>query len=143
MRPLDFYRLGLRLSTTAVTEAEQRTAIGRLYYGLHHEACCRHFREYPEASPLPRGSRHFRLSERYGGQRGQVEQDIARLLALLSAMRNLADYELSPAIQYAEEEVDASQLMNLALAAAEDLLDALEAFSPGEAPDGCDCPTLR
>ena len=58
-------------------------------------------------------------------------------------MRNLADYELSPAIQYAEEEVDASQLMNLALAAAEDLLDALEAFSPGEAPDGCDCPTLR
>ncbi len=39
MRSLDFYYLGRRLAESAITEAEYRTAIGRLYYGLHHEAC--------------------------------------------------------------------------------------------------------
>ena len=43
MRPLDFYRLGIELSSDAYTEARQRTVVNRLYYGLHHEACCRLF----------------------------------------------------------------------------------------------------
>ena len=40
MKPLDFYRLGVEMASSSVTEAEHRTAIARLYYGLHHEACC-------------------------------------------------------------------------------------------------------
>ena len=143
MKPLDFYRLGLRLSTTATTEAEQRTVVSRLYYGLHHEACCRFFRENPDALPLPQGSRHYRMRERYGGQRTQAEQEVARLLAQIFAMRNMADYELRGTIQYQAREFESSQLMSLALIIAEDLLNALESFSPGEAPDGCDCPTQR
>ena len=50
MKPLDFYQLGVRLANSGRTEAEHRAAIGRLYYGLHHEACCRYFRWLP----LPR-----------------------------------------------------------------------------------------
>ena len=38
MRPLEIYRLGLRLAGSATSEAERRNVIGRLYYGLHHEA---------------------------------------------------------------------------------------------------------
>ncbi len=41
MTPLEFYELGLALSRSAAAPAEHRTVIGRLYYGLHHEACCR------------------------------------------------------------------------------------------------------
>ena len=143
MRPLDLYRLGLRLSTFASTEAEQRNVVGRLYYGLHHEACCRYFRENPGALPLSRGSRHLRLSERYGSQNSEVAQVIARLLAQVSAMRNLADYELKPTIQYEGHTLGSAQLMTQTLTVAENLLTALDDFSPGEAPDGCDCPVQR
>ena len=32
MRPLDFYDLGVEMAETAQTEAQERTAINRLYY---------------------------------------------------------------------------------------------------------------
>lgn len=52
MRPLEFYRLAVAIAPSAVSEPVQRTVIGRLYYGLHHEARCRFYRENPNADPL-------------------------------------------------------------------------------------------
>ena len=53
MRPLDFYRLGVALAYSADSETLQRTVINRLYYGLHHEACCRFFFQLLEESADP------------------------------------------------------------------------------------------
>ena len=143
MRPLDFYHLGLRLADSADTESEWRTVVGRLYYGLHHEACCRYFRENPNDPPLPRNGRHSALIERFGGEPGTVDNDVARTLRLMLRMRNVCDYELGNAIRLDQRTLTAEQLARLALIVAGGLLTALESFSPGEAPDGCDCPTLR
>ena len=140
MRPLDFYRLGLALASSASEESERRTAIGRLYYGLHHEACCRYFRRNPHAPPLGRGSRHTELILRFDA-RDDVSNEIHRLLKDLFEMRKVADYELDSLIHYNDREFDSRVLMTIALIAAQELLAALERYSPGEAPDGCDCPT--
>ena len=143
MRPLDFYQLGVKLANSGGTEAEHRAAIGRLYYGLHHEACCRYFRENPGAQPLGRGSRHAQLIERYGTLHGSPTQRVQRLLRQLSRMRNLSDYELASPIRYQNRNRSAVQLMRMAALVAEALLAALEDFSPGEAEDGCSCPVLQ
>lgn len=140
MRPLDIYQLGMRLADSGRTEAEHRAAIGRLYYGLHHEACCRYFREHPGAQPLGRGSRHAQLIERYSGLRVNETRRIQRLLRQLSRMRNLSDYELVSPVKYRGKERSARELMGLAVLVAEELLAALQDFSPGEAEDGCYCP---
>ena len=140
MKPLDFYQLGVRLANSGRTEAEHRAAIGRLYYGLHHEACCRYFRENPDAQPLGRGSRHVQLIDRYSTLHAFPAQHIRRLLRQLSRMRNISDYELAGPIRYQKTDRSAAQLMRTAVVVAEGLLAALEDFSPGEAEDGCHCP---
>ena len=140
MKPLDFYRFGLTTAPDADTEAEQRTVIGRLYYGLHHEACCRYFRENPGAPPLGRGSRHAQLARRFSAS-DDVANRIRRLLKDLLNMRRISDYELGSLITYQKREIDSRTLMGMALIVARELLDALDTYSPGEAPDGCDCPT--
>ena len=142
MRPLDFYRLGMHLAGSAATQAEHRCAVGRLYYGLHHEACCRYFRENPEAPALGRGSRHAKLIERYAGLRTHETRRVRRLLRQLSHMRNISDYELDNPLSYHNRERSASELMRMAVSIAEGLLGALDDFSPGEAEDGCRCPVL-
>lgn len=48
MRPLDFYDLGVLLAASAGTQAERRKAIGRLYYGLHHELVADIFGTIPQ-----------------------------------------------------------------------------------------------
>ena len=68
---------------------------------------------------------------------------IADMLDQIRRMRNVADYSLRHPIRFEQRALSAEQLAKLALIVADGLLDALEAFSPGEAPDGCDCPTLR
>ena len=143
MKPLDFYRLGRRLSDSADTDAEWRTVVGRLYYGLHHETCCRYFRENPNAPPLPLYRRRTELIERFDGEPGTLERDISQMLRRILNMRNVADYELKHAVQVNRLTLGAEQLMHFALIVADGLLAALEDFSPGEAPDGCDCPTAR
>ncbi len=143
MRPLEFYRLGLRLAEFASSEAERRTAVSRLYYGLHHEICCRYFREYPEDAPLPRNGRHIALVHRLGGKPGTGERDIALKLNSMRQMRNAADYELKRTVQIDQRTLNIDQLVVFALIVANDLLATLEDFSPGEAADGCDCPTAR
>ena len=141
MKPLDFYRLGLLMADSASTEAEHRNVVSRLYYGLHHEACCRYFRENPYAPVLGRGSRHTQLIRRFESIGNAVAVDVSRLLDRLFVMRNIADYELGSSLSYRNLPVDSRTLMGLAIIVARDLLDALERYSPGEAPDGCDCPT--
>ena len=143
MRPLEFYRLGQRLAESANTEVERRTVVSRLYYGLHHEACCRYFREYPYDAPLPRNGRHTALIHRYGGKPGTGERDIARELNNIRRMRNTSDYELGHPVRFGQRTLGSAELMHFALIVADSLLAALEDFSPGEAPDGCDCPTAR
>ena len=131
MRPLDFYELGRELAGSAATEAECRNVIGRLYYGLHHEAGCRYFREYPGALPLGRGRRHSQLIQGYRSLHSSEARQVRRLLRQLSNMRNISDYELAEVIQYERRARTASQLMSMAMTVAEELLAELESFSPG------------
>ena len=140
MKPLDVYRLGVQLANVGRTEAERRAAVGRLYYGLHHEACCRYFRENPGALPLGRGSRHAQLIARYNALNIVPARRIQRLLRHLSRMRNKSDYELANPMRYQGKAYSALQLMRAAVVVAEDLLVELEVYSPGEASDGCYCP---
>ena len=143
MKPLDVYRLGVGLANSGTTEAEHRAAVGRLYYGLHHEACCRYFRENPQAQPLlGRRSRHRQLIDRYSTLHMVQARRIWRLLKQLSRMRNISDYELASTIRYQNRNCSPAQLMRMAVVVAEDLLDELEGFSPGEAKDGCYCPVI-
>ena len=48
---------------------------------------------------------------------------------------------LAPPLRYRGRSYSAERLMSRAVSLAEELLHALEDYSPGEAPDGCDCPT--
>ena len=142
MNPLDFYRLGLLMSDAATTEAEHRSVISKLYYGMHHEACCRYFRESPYAPALQQGSRHRRLIERYEETGNRAAVNVSQLLSRLFAMRNIADYELGSPLSYRNLQVSSDALMVMALITARELLNALETYSPGEASEGCDCPTV-
>ncbi len=139
MRPLEFYQLGLSLASTANTEAEFRNAIGRVYYGLHHEACRRYFRQQPTAPSLERGSRHNLLIERFHDPTDATINEISNLLRQLSRMRNLADYELRKIILLNRRSLDSNQLMRLALLVADELFQALETYSPGEASEDSEC----
>ncbi len=138
MRPLEFYRLGAATAPAAQSEAEQRTVVGRLYYGLHHEACCRFFRENPNSVPLNRTRRHTDLKDRYNLPPDQSSKMVAILLNDLRFLRTQADYELIQ-IRYRSRTLTGQQLVNTATTLAAQLLRALENYSPGEADDGCDC----
>jgi hypothetical protein len=143
MRPLQFYDLGLEIASSATTEAHYRTAASRVYYGLHHEACCRYFREEVSPTPLHGNSRHAELRDRFN--RSDIPQSgrIGQLLGRLSRLRGLADYELNELIEYQDMTFTAEQLWRQARNLCEDLIEALEAYSPGAAQDGCDCPVAR
>ena len=144
MKPLDFYDLGIQLAASARTEAEYRATIGRLYYGLHHEACCRYFREFQNAQPLARGSRHLELIRRYKALRSnRAAQRAQSLLGQLSRMRNISDYELAGPIRYRNRVRSPAELKDIAVSVSERLLAALEDFSPGAAADGCICHVIR
>ncbi len=140
MRPLDFYRLGLSLSETADAEAVQRTAVSRLYYGLHHEACCRYFRTNPESEALNISRRHVDLRDRYNSPDDLKSRTVGRLLNDLRMLRSVADYELVPPLRFRNRPLAPQQFLSLAVETARQLLDALEDYSPGEAEDGCRCP---
>ncbi len=142
MRPLDFYRLGISLSESADAESLQRTVVGRLYYGLHHEACCRYFRTNPVAGsgPLNRNRRHADLRDRYNRRNDPKSRTVGNLLNDLMLLRSEADYELIPPLRFRSLRLDARQLLKLAIETARQLMDALDEYSPGEAEDGCSCP---
>ncbi len=142
MRPLDFYELGLRLSRMASVDAEYRTVINRVYYGLHHETCCRYFRLLPTPQPLNSNQRHTELRNRLNDPGNPTSGEVSQLLGSLTRMRTEADYQLNPPLRYRSRSYSPEQLMAEAMQLGEDLLEALERYSPGEAPDGCHCPTV-
>jgi hypothetical protein len=139
MRPLDFYRVGLQMVGTAESEAQQRTVVNRVYYGLHHEACCRYFRREVAAQPLDRNRCHANLRNNFNQSMDPLSGRIAQLLGELMRLRSLADYELSPPYRIGRQTLTPEQLMRRALDVSERLLSALERYSPGEAVDGSGC----
>ena len=139
MKPLEFYRLALGIGPHARSEQVRRTVVGRLYYGLHHEACCRYYRVNPGASPLRRKSRHACLAERFNQSKDAKSVKVALLLRRLVRFRVLADYELGQ-MYLDKKPLNAERLMNEATEVAKRLLVALDDYSPGEAQDGCNCP---
>ena len=140
MRPLDFYRLGLSLSETADAEAVQRTVVSRLYYGLHHEACCRFFRTNPDSGALNISRRHVELRDRYNTPDDPKSRTIGRLLNDLRMLRSAADYELALPIRFRGRSLTPEEFLSLAVETARQLLDALDDYSQGESEDGCRCP---
>ena len=140
MRPLEFYRLGVAIAQRASTEPEHRTAVNRLYYGLHHEACCRFFRRNPYANPLNRNRRHTDLRDRFSGLDALDAQKVGALLNELMSLRSQSDYRLTPTLRFRNRPIPAQQIAGVGLSLASELLQALETYSPGEAEDGCNCP---
>ena len=140
MRPLEFYRLGIAAASNAVSEPVQRMVVNRLYYGLHHEACCRFFRENPMSGPLNRSRRHTDLRDRFNSLSNPESRNVSRHLNDLMMLRTEADYRLASPLRYRNRPFSVQQLFHQALESARQLLDALEEFSPGEAEDGCNCP---
>jgi len=140
MRPLEFYELGLQIASSASTEAQYRTAISRIYYGLHHEACCRYFRKLPTAQPLDGNRRHAELRNRFSILEDSAAIRVGQLLGRLRILRTEADYQLRPPLRFGNRSYTPEQLMAQAIMMGQDLLEGLEVFSPGEASDGCECP---
>ncbi len=139
MRPLDFYRLGLQMLGTAETEAQQRRVVNRVYYGLHHEACCRYFRHDVAAQPLNRNRRHSELRNRFNQSIDPSSGRIAQLLGELMRLRSSADYDLSQPYRFDRKTRTPEQLMRRATDVSERLLSALDRYSQGEAVDGSGC----
>ena len=140
MRPLDFYRLGVSLAQTAGTESEQRTVVNRLYYGLHHEACCRYFRANAVSVPLDTNRRHTELRDRFNARDDSRARTVGNLLNDMMAFRREADYELVLPLRFKSQPRAPHEILDLALQTGRELLHALEEFSPGEAEYGCRCP---
>ena len=141
MRPLDFRDLALYLIGSTPNEAALRSAVSRLYYGLHHESCCRYFRENPDATPIQRNRRHAELPERFGNSGDPVQRNIAFLLRLLADLRGECDYNVAGPLLHNGAHVTPEAVLREALTTAERLLAALNAYSPGESANGAECIT--
>jgi hypothetical protein len=141
VRPLEFYRLGLALAQNSALESVQRTVVNRIYYGLHHEACCRYFRTHPQSRPLNINRRHTELRDRFNDSDDPEAKYVGGFLNDLMILRRESDYELVPPFRFRRRSLTVQELVQQAIESGEDLLDALERFSPGEAPDGCECRT--
>ena len=140
MKPIEFYDLGVNLAHGASTEAERRMVIGRIYYGLHHEACCRYFREKPGPPYLQKRGRHTELVDAFKGLKNNAEaQKVGTNLETLKMLREYADYELAGPFWFGGTGYNSASTMGFALGIGQKLLGALESYSPGEAPDGCIC----
>ena len=139
MKPIDFYNWATGKIEGASSEAEMRTIVGRLYYGLHHEACCRYFRVHPNAAPLERNRRHADLRDKFNTEPDPVYKKIGNLLGDMVELRVLADYEMGQ-LNFRNWVLTPDKLLAFAQIYSTDLLEALHEFSPGEAEDGCNCP---
>ena len=62
----------------------------------------------------------------------ELALQMAQTAATEAECRTVINFLLSP-----------SQLMRLALLVAQELLVTLDDYSPGDAPDGCECLTIR
>ena len=64
---------------------------------------------------------------------------VANLLTELNKLRTLADYDLGQ-MYYAGQTITPAELLRRATKVGQQLLTALDSYSPGESPDGCKCP---
>ena len=140
MRPLALYEFGIALANAAAAEVERRTAVNRIYYGLHHEACCRYFRQTPTPPALDRNRRHTELRRRFSDATNPAMSLVGTYLGQLERLRAEADYQL-PAGSMVLGGRPCSDVQVLAEASRKGalLLQALETLSPGQATDGCPC----
>ena len=115
----------MQIATAAASEAQQRTAINRIYYGLHHEACCRYFRKEPSPRPLNRNRRHTDLRERFNRPEFPDAGRVAQLLAILMMLRSEADYQLNAPLRFRGRSYSSDELMERALHVGQDLRKAL------------------
>ena len=139
MKPIEFYNLGVGAASTVASEAERRTVVSRIYYGLHHEACCRFFRVNGPPYLQSKGSRHSRLVEEYRDPRSSIVANrVGNLLDQLRRLRTTADYDLA-GMTFNKLTINDKKLLEIAVKQGELLLKALEQYSPGEAADGCPC----
>ena len=139
VRPIEIYNWAIGQSGNAATEVEQRTVVSRLYYGLHHEACCRYYRKNPAAAALNRSNRHAGLAVSFNSASDGTSKNIGNLLKDLRDLRVQADYVLSPPTYYRGKRINWGSLVTMAVMHGEQLLEELEQYSPGEAGDGCRC----
>ena len=140
MKPIEFYNWAVVMSANQLPESGQRTIVGRLYYGLHHEACCRYFRENPKSNHINMRNRHAELSVRFNAMTDGTAKTIGNLLRELKQLRAIADYELAH-FPSTKRPRTAHGMVQSALAKSQQLLHALEMYSPGDAADGCQCRT--
>ena len=139
MKPIEFYNLGVAAASFVASEADRRTVVGRIYYGLHHEACCRFFRVNGPPYLQREGSRHLRLVKEYRKPKSSSAAiRVGNLLDQLRRLRTTADYDLS-GMTFDTRSIDDKKLLAVAVKKGELLLKALEQYSPGEAADGCQC----
>ena len=139
MKPIEFYKLGVAAAPSVASEAERRTVVSRIYYGLHHEACCRFFRVNGPPYLQREGSRHLSLIKRYRKQpSSRVAIRVGNLLDQLRRLRTTADYDLA-GMTFNRVAINDNELLAVAVKTGELLLKALEQYSPGEAADGCQC----
>ena len=140
MKPIEFYNLGVAVAQEVTSEAEQRTMVSRIYYGLHHEACCRFFRVNTQTPYLQKdGSRHGDLIKSYKkAPQNSTSRHIGILLDQLRRLRTTADYDLA-GMTFNHKPISVASLLATAIQKGNSLLVALDQYSPGEAHDGCQC----
>ena len=143
MKPIEFYNLGVAAASGVASEAERRTVVSRIYYGLHHEACCRFFRVNGPPYLQRKGSRHSALVTKYRNpQNSTAAMRVGNLLDQLRLLRTTADYDLA-GMTFEKMPINGNKLLAVAVKKGELLLKALERYSPGEAADGCQCVAPR
>ena len=127
------------MADSASSEPEFRAAISRIYYGLHHESCCRYFRREISPAPLNRNRRHTELTDRFKISSDPAGAGISVRLNNLRMMRSEADYQLVLPLRYIGRSYSVERILERSVSIGEELLELLEEYSPGEAPDGCEC----
>ena len=113
VKPLEFYRLGVLTVPGAVFEPQQRTVVNRLYYGLHHEACCRYFRKFPWSQAINSNRRHTDLRIRFSSSDDPISKTVGSLLGDLMRLRTEADYRLVQPLRFRNRSMDVRQLLSL------------------------------
>ena len=140
VKPIEFYNLSLAVAPGVTSEAERRRVVSLIYYGLHHEACCRFFRVNTQTPYLRKdGTRHKDLISKYrNAPRNRISRRIGDLLDQLRRLRTTADYDLA-AMSFNRKPISEVVLLATAMQKSKALLVALDRYSPGEAHDGCQC----
>ena len=142
VRPLQFYRLAwpwlrvLHQSRCKNRYDAQSSAVFTTDFTTRRVAGTSE--RTPRLSPLNRNRRHTDLRDRFNSDVDPISKTVGNLLHVLNGAPEEADYQLAPPLRFRNRSIDARQFMDFEHS--QQLLDALETYSPGEAEDGCNCP---